>query len=260
VEDLESFGVTDEVMEWASPVPFFGRILDARVATVGINPSSREFVDSRGSELSGAYRRLETLNSLALPNWGLVSGHDVRRIAESCEKYFSNNPYRPWFDVLDRMLVPAGVSYYNDLIHQPACHVDMVPFATQTRWGSLTDSVRRSLLSRNRQTIAELLRDSQLEVLVLNGRSVVKQFEGFAGIEMTSARVAEWVLPRRNGAGVDGFLYYGVLTSIDGVALGRKVTVVGYNHNLQSSFGVTSRLIRSIGEKISVLVAGVIHD
>ena len=48
----------------ALPVLFFGDIFTARVATVGLNPSDQEYLDSHGTELDGVKRRFETLASL----------------------------------------------------------------------------------------------------------------------------------------------------------------------------------------------------
>ena len=36
------------VIEWACPVPFFGRAERARIASVGLNPSDKEFCDKQG--------------------------------------------------------------------------------------------------------------------------------------------------------------------------------------------------------------------
>ena len=36
------------VVEWACPVPFFGRAEFAEIASVGLNPSGREFRDRSG--------------------------------------------------------------------------------------------------------------------------------------------------------------------------------------------------------------------
>ena len=46
------------------PVLFFGNIFEASVATVGLNPSDREYLDDRGAELRDDRRRFETLGSL----------------------------------------------------------------------------------------------------------------------------------------------------------------------------------------------------
>src|SRR5688572_4573519 len=46
------------------PVLCFGDLLSADVATVGLNPSDREYVDRMGALLTGASQRFETLDSL----------------------------------------------------------------------------------------------------------------------------------------------------------------------------------------------------
>lgn len=260
LEDLQSLEEIDDVISWAAPVPFFGRIGDSRVATVGINPSSREFIDPDGNSLVDHHLRIETLQSLAIPDWTHASGRDIRRVANSFEAYFENNPYRTWFDVLDRLLRPSGASYYSNSSLQCACHIDLVPFATRAKWGLLTKPQRRLLLSKGRPAMIELIRDSPLEVLVLNGRSVVNEFQHFSGVTLSRTPVESWSLPRRNGKPVPGFFYHGIMTSIDSVYLEREVTVIGYNHNLQSSFGVTSRVTQAIGEHVADLMTVVIDD
>ena len=51
-------------MAGSTPVVAFGDVRKAAVATLGWNPSKREFLDSRGNELVRTERRLETLASL----------------------------------------------------------------------------------------------------------------------------------------------------------------------------------------------------
>ncbi len=46
------------------PVLAFGDLFKAGIATVGLNPSRREFLDNHGRELDGPKRRFETLGSL----------------------------------------------------------------------------------------------------------------------------------------------------------------------------------------------------
>ena len=55
-----------DMIPWSCPVPAFGDLLNSFVATLGLNPSNREFVDEEGNELEGAARRLHTLRSLSL--------------------------------------------------------------------------------------------------------------------------------------------------------------------------------------------------
>ena len=252
IENLDPAVSHPDVLAWACPVPFFGEIGLSEVATVGINPSNREFVGTDGRELDASNRRLATLTSLQLNHWNDASGLHVREVARSCEKYFSNNPYRLWFDVLERMLRTGGASYYGG---RRACHIDLVAFATANKWGELGREVQRDLVHQGRRAMAELIRDSPVNVLVLNGRAVVREFEQFADVALMATVVDDWTLPRASGKGVTGIAYSGMISAIAGVELDRAVTVVGYNHNLQSSFGVTSTVMRLIGDRVGELVA-----
>jgi hypothetical protein len=241
-----------EVLEWACPVPFFGQIRSSAVATVGINPSNREFVDSAGYALDATNRRLPTLDSLSIRQWSDATGAHVREVVDSCERYFANNPYRLWFDVLERMLSAGGHSFYSG---RRACHIDLVAFATRTKWGELDRDVQRELVEQGRRAMAEMIRDSPVGMLVLNGRSVVREFENFANTKLTATEVASWTLPRSSGRGVVGISYRGTISTIGDIDLDRQVTIFGYNHNLQSSFGVTSVVMRRIGEQVGNAVA-----
>lgn len=252
VEALDSVRHESGVVTWACPVPFFGQIDRARVATVGINPSNREFVATDGTELDGLERRLPTLASLALSDWSQATGGDVRTVTQACLRYFERNPYRLWFDVLERMLNRGGFSYYSG---PRAAHIDLVAYATASKWGRLDLAVRKQLIARGRKTLATVIRDSPVELLVLNGRSVVNEFVASAEIELCAIEVPAWTLPRSAGLGVVGIRYSGILRSVAGIDLERPVRVIGFNHNLQSSFGVTTTVMRRIGQDVGETVA-----
>src|SRR5258708_4640933 len=100
-------------MGWTCPVPFFGRLGDSTLATLGINPSNREFVDDAGHELDGDSRRFPTLRSLGLRTWADASSLDLTAIVSACGRYFSGNPYSRWFDPLDALVLGAGASFYS---------------------------------------------------------------------------------------------------------------------------------------------------
>lgn len=238
-------GSVDALLGWACPVPYFGAIEQSRVATVGINPSNREFVCTQGEELDGGARRLPTLQSLGLRSWTDADANAVRSIAAACSRYFLRNPYDRWFRVLDRALASTPGSYYSRAT--PACHLDLVPFATCEKWGSVSSSDRDALLQMSAHAVARLLREVPIECLVLNGRSVVTHFERLAGISLAEKAMPAWDL-RRNGSSVSGFAYTGRISRFDGWDLEREVRVLGYNHNLQSSFGVTSQAIDAIAD------------
>src|SRR5688500_16035175 len=101
------------VIDWSCPVPSFGNLSTSRVATLGLNPSNREFVDERGNELQGASRRCHTLRSIGLSNWSDADVRHLRLIVDSCNAYFTGTPYDRWFRILDQVVSGANASYYD---------------------------------------------------------------------------------------------------------------------------------------------------
>ncbi len=118
---------TEKIIPWSCPVPVFGDSSRAIVATLGLNPSKREFVDDAGVELEGPRRRLHTLKSLELTRWSDATTRHVEQIDNACREYFSLNPYHGWFRSLDAILAGAGFTYYGARAN--ACHLDLIPYA-----------------------------------------------------------------------------------------------------------------------------------
>src|SRR5262249_23080197 len=96
------------VVAGSTPVVSFGDPGRAEVATLGINPSKAEFIEN-GVLLSGSSRRLATLESLGACDVVQLTDEQVLQVALECANYFSpdRNPYRLWFDPIDRLLQDA---------------------------------------------------------------------------------------------------------------------------------------------------------
>lgn len=246
---------TMDVIRWGAPVPAFGDLSRAKVATLGLNPSNREFVDDNGGELSGPRRRFHTLHSLGLKSWSEVDARHLRLILDSCRTYFLANPYDRWFKRLDQVIAGTKASFYDFGF---ACHLDLIPYATARKWTSLTFRQRTSLLTVAADTLALLLRDSNVKLLILNGRSVVDQFEEVTSVRLDRCEMHEWTLQRRHRPNVVGFGYKGFVNSIGGIALPHDILVLGYNHNIQSSFGITADVVAAIQAWVAQVVAGTI--
>jgi hypothetical protein len=240
---------TAKVIRWGCPVPFFGDVGVSKVATLGINPSNREFVDIEGNELDGSWRRFHTLRSLDLSDWSELNAQHLELIMDSCRAYFSRNPYDGWFRKLDYILSGAGISYYKPWAN--ACHLDLVPYATACKWTELNQAQRSSLLRLGRDALGTVLRDSPVCLLILNGSAVVTQFQEIADVPLARHERRDWSLPRKVCSRVPGYAYSGTIRSLCGVRLGREVRVLGFNHNIQSSFGVTRCVMDSIRDWVA---------
>ena len=236
------------VMTWSCPIPYFGTLRKSKIATLGINPSNREFVDAAGEELNGEARRFPTLRSLRLNSWSDASSIDVASIVDACDAYFAGNPYDRWFRVLDAVLSRTGASYYCP--ERMAVHLDLVPYATEVKWGAMESHQRRRLLAASTDLLGGLLRDSAVELLILSGASVVHEFERAAGVVLAKEHHAGWDLIRPGSRTVRGIGYVGAVSHFGHIELGRTIAVVGYNHNPQSSFGVTRGALTAIASWI----------
>lgn len=226
-----------DILPWASPIVSFGDPATSRIATLGLNPSDKEFTDNSGNELHGVNRRFHTLKSLGLRDWSQVTPKQVSLIAQQCRDYFSNNPYN-WFKRLDFLISGTSLSYYFP--SREACHLDLVPYATRVKWAMLTTSQKSRLLYQYGDVLAQLLNISNIKILVLNGRTVIKTISEISDVKYFSSEQPTWKLERTRGNSVPGFSYEGTINRIGSIELNNKISILGFNHNIQSSFGVTS--------------------
>ena len=242
------------VIHWGSPVPAFGDLTKSEVATLGLNPSNKEFVDDSGNELSGSDRRFHTLQSLGLDTWRDADTRHIALILGTCKEYFLRNPYDRWFKKLDAVVAGSGTSFYDPC--SSACHLDLIPYATQCKWTELSSLQKAKLTTIAGDSLGLLLRDSPVRLLILNGQSVVNAFEQISGFKLEREEQPAWSLPRQNGKDVTGLSYVGVTNTLAGVDLGRQIQILGFNHNLQSSFGVTNLVMQEIHRWIRDKSAG----
>lgn len=247
-----------DVIRWGSPVPSFGDLSASKIATIGLNPSNREFVDKEGAELKGVSRRFHTLYSLGINSWSEIDARHLDAIITSCRSYFRGNPYHQWFRRLDEILVGTKTSYYSE--KNAACHLDLIPYATAQKWTELSTKQRAILMETAGNSLGMLLRDSPVRILVLNGMSVVREFQSFADVHLKETAMEGWSLPRRSRPDVIGYSYFGTADSLFGVELPRTIVVLGYNHNLQSSFGVTNKVVTSIRDWITSVYGKVAYE
>ena len=189
------------------------------VATLGINPSSGEFLDRTGALLDGPKRRLATSASLGHPDPGPLDGTGAAAVIADCANYFHRQPYTRWFNPLDRLLRSAlGVSYYEDT----ASHLDLVQWATKPVWGGLDDAAHRQLLAADLPFLRRQLTAGWAVVLV-NGKTVMDWVEGAGLLTWRSAVALPG--PPRTRIGV---------ADVDGVRF------IGWSANLQSQPGALS--------------------
>lgn len=157
------------VVPGSTPVISFGHPLNPSVATLGINPSSGEFL-SNDRLMEGDQRRLATLESLGATGYDEIDEARAATIIDDCASYFERKPYG-WFNVLDRILTEAlGVSYF----HKTACHLDLVQWATDPIWKDLDREQQNRLLEGDREFLRRQLAHEGYKVVVVNGATAMR--------------------------------------------------------------------------------------
>ncbi len=223
------------VIAGSTPVIAFGNPEKAWAASLGINPSRREFVDDDGTLLGGGRRRLATLRSLGAASLEALTDEQVATVAADCAAYFRRRPYRLWFDPLDQLLRAGIGASYSD---GTACHLDLVQWATDPVWALIDGkSIRQALIEDGLPHLrAQLAANPQISVVLCNGRQVIDQVirAGLADLRLAGLL--------RSGA-VKCELYAG---RADG--RGSQACWLAWSANLQSGWGVSTALKQQLSD------------
>ena len=218
------------------PVVGFGDPRNATVATIGLNPNRLEFLTPEGRPLPAGERRLETLESLGIQSLLTAGPQPVHHAFEACNWYFERNPLRRWYDVLDRVLRAAGVSYYRGT----ACHLTLVQWATSPSWGLLPHAARDTLLRDGAPFLLERLAAEHVEVVLLNGRAVTQAF-----CDADGCRLDDDLPPVDDAQAHTSFS--------TGVSSG-GARVVAWSTNLHAAVGVSEWHRAGVAERVASLV------
>jgi hypothetical protein len=216
------------IVPGSTPVVAFGDVRSAHVATLGLNPSRVEFVDNSGHLLIGEQRRLATQSSLGISDLCDATSEAVEEVLEDCNQYFQRQPYRRWFDRLLPALQVCRASYYDGT----ACHLDLVQWATDPTWGKLKPPIRKKLIAEDAAFLERQLRNENIRLLLVNG--------GGVWIQLKKAMRNDLVVDHHQGIIDAGLAFHP--TRLYSGRLFRKIDVIAWSTNLQSSPGVTSLL------------------
>ena len=187
-----------DVVFGSTPVVSFGDFTKAKVATIGINPSSAEFMGkSASATLNGLLpegkKRLADAETLGLISDDpydddtaeyVLGASGAQEIWEKCRDYFINpNPYWSWFSDLESVLTGLSVSYKDST----ACHLDISPWATDPVFRDLTQEQRDRLLLGESDFLEWQIAKSNIEIVVFNGAQVYESLDSLDGFRLWSA-------------------------------------------------------------------------
>jgi hypothetical protein len=183
----------------ATPVVSFGDFTKSRVATIGINPSSIEFLDrSKNATCNGLYpedkKKLADLETIGILSTDPLDDDTsqyysgpfgAETIWKGCRDYFlSPNAYWKWFGDLEEILETLSVSYKDS----SACHLDLSPWATDPIFSELVPAQQKSLLLGEADFLRWQIAKSPIELLLLNGAQVKESIFSLDDFELGSVR------------------------------------------------------------------------
>lgn len=206
------------------PVLFFGDLFISGVATVGLNPSDKEYLSRGGFELDGEARRFETLTSLGAPNRASLTDEQCERAIQRMRTYYQpGKPIYRWFRALNRVARGMGYSYEAGEV----AHLDLAQEATDPTWSVLAKASRaefESLRSADLPFLRWQLETFPLHTLICNGRTAFTEVCRLIGGQMREEGKLE------------------LLTWYVGAATlnGRRVGLAGWNLPLARATGLGS--------------------
>ena len=171
------------------PVISFGDAFSARVATIALNPSWREFWDKGQVWRDGSKRRLESLQSLQLQSARDLSDSHLEQVLQTSNNYFQKSPYRTWFNPLDRVLQDTVEASFYDAT---ACHLDLVQWATFEVQKDLGPKWNR-LVEKDKHFLAWQIETSTATTFVLNGKTVAETLQDVGVVPKLQSELMEVV-------------------------------------------------------------------
>lgn len=220
------------------PIIAFGDYSTAQVATIGINPSQREYLDSRGNELDGTRRRFATLRSLGCERRQDLSDVQCEVALDAMRHYFHRDTVYAWFRPLDRVLEGFGI----EKRFRQACHLDLIQEATSPTWSKLRverPALAQELLSQDLPFLRQQIENSEIGLLICDGRTAFERIRQLlAGTEPELTDFAP--VPRLR-------LYRSV-----GTTATREITVLGWNLTMARA-GLTKDQYGELGSMLAGL-------
>lgn len=149
-----------------------------QVATVGLNPSSTEFLDEQGVWRDRA-QRLPVVMDFSVQQRNDLSDHDVDTALGAQGAYFSDGESgrrgdHGWFGAFKGLLKAcgAGASYADGT----AVHLDLVACPTWRAWSDVAPAAREAMIVNCRRRFEETVRALPAKALLfLDGATVQRE-------------------------------------------------------------------------------------
>lgn len=181
VKCFNNVAASSSIIKQCLPVPAFGdpTSKNIRVATVGLNPSSAEFL--AGIDLKPSCMRLPALVDFGVNSRVQLKPEHLREAKRRRADYFSGKERstNEWFKRLSAILDGCGQNWKYE--NGNAVHVDIVACVTNKSWSDLTDAVALALTENCRDHLMRTLSALSADALLLfDGKSACNAVAGMA--------------------------------------------------------------------------------
>ena len=238
---MKPYPAIKEIVPYSTPVVSFGNPANANVLTIGINPSSLEFLSGGKNKkvLPVGKKRLVDLEVLQIKEPQQLTEEMAAQVVEGCFNYFSQSskPYMTWFKHLDNNVNAFFGSSYREFT---AAHLDLVQWATDPVWGNIKDPKTKNLLLHGDVDFLRYqIESTPHEVIFLNGKQV---FEQLTNNKIVSAVANEpFTYLTKSGKPSSVSLYHG--SSSNGTpVVGWSRTFPGHHISDKALVGVVEKL------------------
>lgn len=154
---------TVKIVEGSIPIVFFGNVEKAKIATLSLNPSNIEF------EHNGKRRCIDR-KQLGVSDNQKLTRKQAESVYQSLLIFFKVNPYKRWFNPMNKLFQNKGYEYYNDKI----VHLDISPWATSDKWNNLSQEAKNSIIDTT--IIKNVIEKRKIKKLFINGKTAFKVF------------------------------------------------------------------------------------
>lgn len=226
------------IVPFSTPVVSFGDPSKARIATLGINPSDREFLNSDGDLLPRIEQRFATLPFLGVSRCEDLTDEQIQTVVSRCNNYFQGNWYRKWFSPIESSVLSKIDASHLD---GSACHLDLIQWATSPVWQKLDrNGATRTLMDEGAEHLKAQLATENIRTVVVLGRT------GWEQLTATKLCTVEDVgrIQVCNGR----------MTSTLRVGEGSGTRFIGWTSNLQSQRGITKDDRDALGNWLASLI------
>ncbi len=199
----------NELLSEAPPVLWFGdnSVSKRKIVTIGANPSREEFLSEnkfKAQERLISGKRLQYLKNPSNrfkhlgPNQEWSSILKDRTLQEeiiiSYNNYFKRNPYK-WFGKKGRgddlsynvegFINGLDASYYDGTNKYQCLHIDLMPFPTISDFTSILKESEEHVFKDewSKKFLDELVKEINPKTIVVFGRTNLKYFQRFLGLE-----------------------------------------------------------------------------